>query len=155
MKGLLGRRRHRGRDAGFLLRVCLLAFVGLGAFDELHVDRHFDLQHVDAVLVLGELGHGRLHDLGLFLCVLQALFIGAFFVSNELEEEGNIVGAAFVAKALHPGMLDVIDLLRIKRRVVQQDLDTVRSGFLQALSDQWSSRSPRRPGPVLSYPVFS
>ena len=132
------------------LRVSLLSFVRLGALDELHVDRHFDFQHVDAVLVLGEFGHGCLHDLRLLLRELQALLVRAFFVADEFEEEGNVVGAALVAKALDPGMLEVVDLLGIERRVVEQDLDAVGAGFLQARTDQWSSRSRRRPGPVLS-----
>jgi len=57
--------------------------------------------------------------------------IGAFFVADELEKERNVVGAALVADALDPGMFDVVDALRIVRRVVEQDLDAVGSRFFQ------------------------
>ena len=87
------------------LRVGLLSAERLGAFDELHVHRHFDLQHVDAVAVFAELAHALGDDLRLLLGVLEALLVGAFFVADELEEERDVVGAALVADALDPGML--------------------------------------------------
>ena len=42
------------------------------------------------------------------------------------------MGAAFVADALHPGMLLVVHVLGIERRVVEQNLDAVGARFLQA-----------------------
>ena len=100
---------------GFLLGVGLLSAEGLRAFDELHVHRHFDLQHVDAVAVFAELAHALGDDLRLLLGVLEALFVGAFFVADELEEERNVVGAALVADALDPGVLLVVDVFGIER----------------------------------------
>ncbi len=66
------------------------------------------------------------------LGVIEALFVGAFLVTHELQEVGDVVGAAFVADALDPGVLDLIDVLGIVGGVVQQDLDAVGAGFFQA-----------------------
>ena len=81
----------------------------LRALDELHVDRHLDLHHVDAVPILRELGHAAGHDLRLLLRELEALLVGAFFVADELEEERDVVGAALVADPLDPRVLLVVD----------------------------------------------
>ena len=81
----------------------------LRAFDELHVDRHLDLHDVDAVAVLGELGHAAGDDLRLLLRELEALLVGALFIADELEEERDVVGAALVADALDPRVLLVVD----------------------------------------------
>ncbi len=61
------------------------------------------------------------------------LFVAALgVVADELEEERDVVGAALVADALDPGVLEVVDLGLLERRVVEQDLDAVGAGFLQA-----------------------
>ena len=87
--------------------VGLFALEGLGAFDELHLDGNFDLEHVDVVAGLAELGHGAGDDLGLLLGVGEGLLVAALgVVADELEEEGDVVGEALVADALDPGLLD-------------------------------------------------
>ena len=105
-------------------------------FDELHVDGHFDFQHVDAVAVFAEFAHALGDDVRFLLGVLEPFLVRAFFVADELEEERDVVGAALVADALDPGVLLVVDVFRIIRRVVEQNLDAVRARFFQA---------PRRP----------
>src|ERR1700759_3348121 len=109
-----------------------LAFVGLSAGDELHLDRDFDLEYIDAVLLLAELGHGAGDDVGLGLGVGDGLFVAALVViADELEEEGDVVGAALVTDALDEGVLAVVDLGLLHRRVIEEDLDTVGAGFLE------------------------
>ena len=53
-------------------------------------------------------------------------------VADELEEEGDVVGDAFIGDALDPGLLVVVDFGFLVRRVVQEDLDAVGAGFLEA-----------------------
>ncbi len=90
--------------------VGLLALEGARAFDEGHLDGDFDLEDVDVVAGLAELGHGAGDDLGLLLGVLERLFVAAVgVVADELEEEGDVVGEALVADALDPGLLEVVD----------------------------------------------
>jgi hypothetical protein len=67
----------------------------------------------------------------LLLRELQALFVGTFFVPDELEEERDVVGAALVADPLDPRVLDVVDVLGVFRRVIEQNLDAVSAGFLE------------------------
>src|SRR5207237_3952687 len=85
-----------------------------------------------AVLVFAEFFHARHHALGLLLGVIHALFIGAFFVGDEFQKERNIVGAAFVANAFHPGMLDVVYLVAFHGIVIKQNLDAIGARFFQA-----------------------
>src|SRR5947209_3132315 len=66
------------------------------------------------------------------LGVLQALFVGAIFVTNKFEKKWNVIGAALVANALHPGVLLIVDRLGIVGRVVEQNLYAVRASFLQS-----------------------
>ena len=109
-----------------------MAGVGLRAIDELHVNRYFDLQYVDAIAVFAEFLHALDYDLWLLFGIGEALLVGAFFVADELKKIRNIVGAAFVADALDPGVLLVIDVLGIKRGVVEENLDAVGPRFLQS-----------------------
>ncbi len=53
-------------------------------------------------------------------------------VADELEEEGDVVGEALVADALDPGVLEVVDGGFFEGRVVEEDLDAVGAGFLEA-----------------------
>ena len=108
------------------------ALEGLRAFHILQVDGDFDLQHIDTVAVLGELSHGVGDDFGLQGGELGAFVFQAFLVANQLEEERDVVGAALVADALGPGLLVVVDLGIVKGRVVEQDLDAIGAGFLEA-----------------------
>ena len=118
---------------GLVAGVGLFALEGLGAFDEGHLDGDFDLQHVDVVAGLAELGHGAGDDLGLLLGVGEGLFVAAVgVVADELEEEGDVVGDALVADALDPGVLEVVDGGFFEGGVVEEDLDAVGSGFLEA-----------------------
>ncbi len=105
----------------------------LGAFDELHLDGDFDLEDVDVVARLAELGHGAGDDGGLLEGVGEGLLVAALgVVADELEEEGDVVGEALVADALDPGVLEVVDGGVLEGRVVEQDLDAVGAGFLEA-----------------------
>src|SRR6476620_4452483 len=53
-------------------------------------------------------------------------------VADELEEEGDVVGAALVTDALDEGVLAVIDIGLLHRSVVEKDLDAVGASFLEA-----------------------
>src|SRR5581483_2654970 len=117
---------------GFVLAIRLLPRVTLRAFDELHVDRYFNFENINAVAVFAELLHALHYDLRLLSGVVQSLLIGAFFVSNELEKEWDVVGAAFVANAFYPGMLLLIHILRIEGRVVEENFDAISASFFQA-----------------------
>ena len=118
---------------GFGAGVGVVALAGLGAGDELHVDGDFDFEDVDAVAGLGELLHGAGDDGGFLAGELDGLFVAAVLVvADELEEEGDVVGAALVADALDPGVLDVVDAGLVEGGVVEQDLDAVGAGFGEA-----------------------
>jgi hypothetical protein len=117
---------------GFGAGVGLFAFVGLGAFDEGHLDGNFDFEDVDVVAGFAELGHGAGDDFGFQFGVGEGLFIAAVdCVADELEEEGDVVGDALVADALDPGLLEVVDVGFFEGGVVEEDLDAVGSGFLE------------------------
>jgi len=106
------------------------ALVGAGAFDELHDDGDFDFEDVDAVAVFGELLHDSGDDGGLLAGVGCGLFVGTgFVVADEFEEEGDVVGAALVADALDPGVLELVDFGLVEGGVVEEDLDAVGTGF--------------------------
>src|SRR5450755_1542707 len=129
-----GNRRRRVKQVNrLLLAVGRLAAEGLCACNELHVNRHFDLENVHAVAVFGEFFHAPGYDQGLLLGVLKALFVGALFIADEFQEERNVVGAALVAQALYPGMLLVVYILGIEWRVVKQNLDAIGAGVFEAL----------------------
>ena len=107
--------------------------LALGAGDVFHVDGDFDFEDVDAIAGLGELLHAAGDDGGLLAGVLDGLFVAAVLVvADEFEEEGDVVGAALVADALDPGVLDVVDAGLVEGGVVEQDLDAVGAGFLEA-----------------------
>jgi hypothetical protein len=53
-------------------------------------------------------------------------------VADELEEEGDVVGDAFVGDALDPSLLVVVDGGLLVGRVVEEDLDAVGASFLEA-----------------------
>ncbi len=113
--------------------VGLFALEGPGAFDEGHLDGDFDFEDVDVVAGLAELGHGAGDDLGLLHRVGEGLFIAAVgVVADELEEEGDVVGDALVADALDPGVLEIVDCGLFEGGVVEEDLDAVGAGFLEA-----------------------
>src|SRR5205085_1302878 len=82
-----------------------------------------------AVALFAEFAHALSNDFWFLLRVLEAFFVGTFFVANKLEEEWDVVSTALVAKTLDPGMLDVVDRLGIERRVVEEDLHAVGALF--------------------------
>ena len=85
------------------------------------------------VSVLAELGHGAGDDLGLLEGVAEGFLIAALdVIADEFEEEGDVVGDALVADALDPGLLVVVDGGLLEGGVVEEDLDAVGAGFLQA-----------------------
>ena len=117
----------------FRARIRLLAGKGFRAGNKLHLHWHLNLQNVHVVLGLTELLHRPGDNLRLAFGVRQALLIlPVNVVADELEEEGNVVGAALVADALDKGMFHIVDVAGLKWAVVEQDLDAVRTGFLQA-----------------------
>ncbi len=111
----------------FLLGVGLLAAKGLGAFHKFHVHWDFHFEHIHAVFVFGKLRHGRSDYPRLLFGEVQPFFVRAFFIADEFQEEGDIVGAAFVANALDPGVFFVIDGRAVRRRVIEQDFHAVRA----------------------------
>ena len=118
---------------GFCAGVGFFAFESFRAFDERHLDGNLNFKDVDVVASLAELGHGAGDDVGLDFGVGQGLFVTAVgSVADELEEEGDVVGEALVADALDPGLLEVVDGGFFEGAVVEEDLDAVGSGFLEA-----------------------
>ena len=110
-----------------------LTFVGLGAFDEGHLDGDLDFEDVDVVAIFAKLGHGAGDDGGLFLCVGEGFFVAALgVIADEFKEERDVVGEAFVADALDPGVLEIVDGGGLVWAVVEEDLDAVGTGFLEA-----------------------
>src|ERR1700683_3925911 len=116
---------------GLLLAISFLPAKTLHALDELHLTRHFHLQHVDPVPILAELPHAFSDDLRLFLRVVQSLLVRPLVISYKLQKVRNVICAAFVANPLYPGMLYVIHFLGIERSVVKQNLHTVGASFFQ------------------------
>ncbi len=147
---------HLGGGAEMLkhfgLVVGLLALVGQRAFGVSQIDRDLDLQHVDVVAVLGELAHRLDHDLRFLLGEFQALLASTLLVvADELQEERNAVGLALVADALDEGVLFLVALFRLERRVVDQHFDGVRACFLDAAHGHVGQqvRLPARAGVVV------
>ena len=135
MKHRTRRAKSSGRPSkvrGFFLAVGFLSGIGLRTLDKLHVHGHFNLQHIDAVTIFREFAHALDYDVRFFLGVVETFFVRAFFVSDKLEEKWDVVGPAFVANALYPCVLFVIDVLGIEGRVVEQNLDAVRPSFFQS-----------------------
>src|SRR3984885_11966597 len=120
----------------FLLRICFLPSEALYPFDKFHIHGNFDLQYVHAIAVFAEFPHALADNLRFLLGVLQTLFVSTFLVSDKLQEVRDVIRPALVTNALNPGMFLVVYFLGIEGRVVEQNLDTVRSGLLQ---------TPRRP----------
>ena len=99
--------------------------VGLRAADECHVDRHLDLEHVDAESWLRELVHVRLHGLRLQLGELEAPLVHVLVVRERLEEERHVGGLALRADPLEERVLAVVHRVVVERVVVEEDLDRV------------------------------
>src|SRR5271166_2185822 len=93
------------------------------ALDKLHVHGHFHFEYVDAIARFAELAHAFGDDMRFLLRVVESLLVGSFFVADKFEEERNVVGPTLVANALDPGMLSLVHVLGIVRRVVEQNLD--------------------------------
>src|SRR6185437_11990669 len=111
-----------------LARIGGLPFVDAAAFNELGVYRHFHFQNVDIVLRLRELLHRLQHDLRLVLGVFEALLVAALrIVSDEFKEERDLIELAFRADSLDERVLDIVHVLAIERRVINEDLDRVRT----------------------------
>ena len=138
-RGKIDERLLRGRGGfaekffGFVARVGGFAFAGFGAGDERHVHGHFDFQNVHAVLRLRKFFHALGDDFGLLARVFDSLLVAAFFVAHKFQEKWHVGRGAFAADALDPGVLDVVDFGRIKRRVVEQNFDAVGAGGDEAL----------------------
>ena len=109
----------------------MLSGIDLRPIHELHVDRNLDFQNIDPIALLAELFHAIKDDLRLLLCVIQALLVCTFLISNKLEEKWDVIGPALIANALHPGMLLVIDVLGIVRRVIEQNFHAIRARLFQ------------------------
>src|SRR6266550_7999057 len=62
---------------------------------------------------------------------MLSVTICGFFLADKFQEEWNVVGAALVPNALYPGMFLIIDVLRIKWRVVKQNLHAIRPSLFQ------------------------
>src|SRR6202034_2513085 len=52
--------------------------------------------------------------------------------ADQLEEEGDVMRDALIGDALDPGLLVVVDAGLFVGRVVEEDLDAVGAGFLEA-----------------------
>src|SRR5258708_10219278 len=108
--------------------------IGFRAFDIAHIDGNLDLQHVDAILRFGEFLHILPDFLRFDAGERQAFLVSnRITVSKRLQEECNIIGAAFRSDTLNEGVFDGIDLLGIVRIVVHQDLYHVSTCIDQAL----------------------
>src|SRR5207245_3402639 len=70
----------------------------------------------------------------LFLGVLKSLLVGTFLVSHKLQEVRDVVSPALVANTLYPGVLLVVHIPGIVRRVIEQNLHAICTGFLQTPS---------------------
>src|SRR6185437_8658379 len=63
----------------------------------------------------------------------EGLLVAAIgIVADELEEEGNVMSKALIPDALDPGLLEIVDRGLLKGGVLEQHLDAVGSGFLEA-----------------------
>src|SRR5581483_5190973 len=88
---------------GLGTRVSLLALESPCSRNKLHLDRHFDLQHIHAVTLLAELLHRSRHNIRFALCILQTFLVFTMHgIANRLQEERNIMRTALIAYALHP-----------------------------------------------------
>ena len=111
----------------------LLSAIDAGSLGIAEIDRDFDFQHIDVVPVFREFLHAAADDLGLLLGELEPFLVpSAGVVSDELQEEGNIVGDALGADTLDPGMLAIVDRFLLEGSVVEQDLDGVGAHLLDA-----------------------
>src|SRR5262245_42208907 len=98
-----------GLFAGVSRRVTL---GGAGAFDERHVHRYLNFEHVHAILRFREFLHTARNDLGLFTGIFDAFFVGTFLVADELEEKGHIGRRTLRTDAFNPGVLGFVDWSR-------------------------------------------
>ena len=55
-------------------------------------------------------------------------------VTDELQEERDLVGFAFGAHSLNKSVLDVVDVLLLERRVIDENLNGVGAEILDPLS---------------------
>ena len=100
---------------GLIARVGGVALARLAARDVGHIHGDFDFQHVHSVLGLGKFRHALRDDVGLFARKADALLVAALFVADQFEEERNVYALTFLADALHPGVLDLVDVGRDRR----------------------------------------
>src|SRR5687768_10217488 len=95
----------------------------------LDIDRHFHLQHIDAILWLREFFHVCLDILRLHLRKVETLLVMIIIISEWLEEERDIIRFALCTDTLDESLLALDDLGMIERVVIEQDLDRVSTRF--------------------------
>ncbi len=101
---------------GFGAGISGFPFECLGALDKLHLHRDLYLEDIDQVLFLAELSHGTGDDIRLLLGVLDRLLaVAVDVVADEFQEEGDVVGAAFIPDALDESVLAIIDVAGLER----------------------------------------
>src|SRR5712691_5598850 len=110
---------------GFVTRVCEIALARSRSLDVRHRDRDFDFPDVHGVLRLAELLHAASHDLGLLLLVFAPFFVDSLLVSLEFQEKRDIGRLSRTSDALDAGMRNVNDCWRVKRSVVEKNLDAI------------------------------
>src|ERR1700733_1168541 len=64
---------------------------------------------------------------GLLNSSMLRVTTSGFFLPNKFQKEWSVRGDAFRADTLNPGVLNVIDVRRIKRRIIEKNLDAVRA----------------------------
>ena len=115
-------------------RISGLPLEHAAALDEVGVDRHFHLQHIDLILRLGKFLHALRDDLGLDLREFEAFLVAALrIVSDKLEKERNVIGLALGADAFDESVLDVVHMRLFVGRVIKQDFHRVRAIIDNAL----------------------